>query len=111
MPILINADKAIIDDRKFIDYLLNPNNSRGMHKARVFRAALGYTKLNYKNLIQAIRDGIMVGEAVLLREDAYGQHYRVEMTITGPKGSALLVTGWILDRGSDVPRLTTAFIP
>lgn len=110
MAILKNADRVIIDKRKLLDYLLNPNNDRGMHKARVFRAALGYTRLNYDDLIKAIRDGIMVGEAVFVREDRYGQHYRVELTIAGPRGTALVATGWIFDRGSDVARLTTAFV-
>jgi hypothetical protein len=110
MTLLPNADRAIIDPRKLLDYLLNPDSERGAHKARVFRAALGYTKLNHGALIAAIRRGIMVNEAGFVREDSYGRHYRVEMTIDGPKGSAVTVTGWIYDRGSDVPRLTTAFV-
>lgn len=110
MPILRNAERAVIDRRKLLDYLLNPANPRGAHKARVFRAALGYTSRNHEGLIAAIRDGIMAHDAVLVREDGHGEHYRVEMTIIGPQGSALVVTGWIIDRGSDVPRLTTAFV-
>jgi hypothetical protein len=111
MAILDNADRATIDVRKFREYLLNPSSEKGAHKARVFRAALGYTRLNCLDLIEAIRQGIMTNDAVFVREDRYGRHYRVEMTITGPKGSALVATGWIFDRGGDVPRLTTAFVP
>ena len=92
MPVLRNAARAIIDPRKLTDYLLSPNNQRGMHKARVFRTALGYTTLNHGNLIAAIHDGIKRNEAVFVREDGYGQHYRVEMTLTGPRGSAMVVT-------------------
>lgn len=77
----------------------------------MFRAALGFTRANHGELIAAIRGAILAGEAVLVREDRYGRHYRVEVTIAGPRGSARVVTGWIYDRGSDVPRLTTAFIP
>ncbi|HEX6012426.1 MAG TPA: hypothetical protein VFY87_11615 [Geminicoccaceae bacterium] len=111
MAILDNADRATIDVRKFKEYLLNPSSEKGAHKARVFQAALGYTRLNCLDLIEAIRQGIMTNDAVFVREDRYGRHYRVEMTITGPKGSALVATGWIFDRGGDVPRLTTAFVP
>ena len=110
MPVLKNAARAIIDPRKLTDYLLNPHNERGMHKARIFQGTLGYTRLNHSDLLKAIHDGIMRNEAVFVREDRYGQHYRVEMTLMGPKGSALVVTGWIFDRESDVPRLTTAFV-
>jgi hypothetical protein len=110
MPILPNADRAVIDHRKILEYLLNPSSLKGAHKARVFRTALGYTRINYTDLIEAIREGVVRHEAVLVREDRYGQHFRVEMTIAGPRGSALIATGWIVDRGSDVPRLTTAFV-
>ena len=110
MPVLKNAARAIIDPRKLTDYLLSPDNQRGMHKARIFRAALGYTRQNHRDLIAAIHDGIIINQAVFVREDRYGRHYRVEMILTGLKGSAPVVTGWIFDRGSDVPRLTTAFV-
>ena len=42
MPVLKNAARAIIDPRKLTDYLLNPHNERGMHKARIFQATLGW---------------------------------------------------------------------
>ena len=110
MPILTNADRAVIPRQKLLDYILDPGSARGVHKARVFRATLGFTRLNHADLIAALRQGIMENEAVLLREDRYGRHYRVEMLLHGPAGSARVVTGWIYDRGSDVPRLTTAFV-
>jgi hypothetical protein len=111
MPILGNAERAVIDPRKFVDYLLDPASRKGSHKARVFRTVLGYTRSSYGELIAAIRDAILVSEAVLGREDRFGRHDRVAVAVTGPKGSATVVTGWIYDRGSYVPRLSTAFIP
>lgn len=57
-----------------------------------------------------MRRGIKENEAIFVREDRYGRHYRVEMALRGPAGSARVITGWIYDRGSDVPRLTTAFV-
>ena len=110
MPALENADRAVIPTSKLLDYILNPTSEKGAHKARVFRAALGFTRLNHADLIAALRQGILENEAVLVREDRHGRHYRVEMTVNGPAGSARVVTGWIYDRGSDVPRLTTAFV-
>jgi hypothetical protein len=111
MPVLENAAQAIIASGKFLDYILDPSSAKGAHKARVFRAALGFTRLNHPDLIDALRQGIMENEAVLVREDRHGRHYRVEMVLRGPSGgSARVITGWIYDRGSDVPRLTTAFV-
>lgn len=110
MPILSNAKQAIIDSGKFLAYALNPNHTVGGHKARVFRAALGYDRNNAAGLIERIRRAILIEEAVFLREDQHGRHYRVDVTLEGPKGTAQVRTIWIYDRGNDVPRLTTAFV-
>jgi hypothetical protein len=110
LPILANADQAIIAVEKLVDYLLDPQHPKGSHKARVFRAALGFTRMNHGDLIEALRQGIMANEAVWVRDDLYGRHYRVAMMLQGPTGTARVITGWVYDRGSDVPRLTTAFV-
>ena len=108
--ILPNADRAVIDPRKFGSYALNPSHASGRHKARVFQAALGYDRTNIADLISRIRLAILQEEAVLVRHDPHGEHYRVDVIIEGPKGSARVQTAWLYDRGSDVPRLTTAFV-
>jgi hypothetical protein len=110
MPILRNARHAIIDERKLTDYLLSPTHRRGRDKARIFRSTLGYDRANRADLIEAIRRAILRHEAVFLRQDQYGRHYRVDLTLEGPRGAAPVRTGWLYDRGSDVPRLTTAFV-
>jgi filamentous hemagglutinin len=46
MPSLRNADRAVIDEGKVRDYLLNPLHARGGHKARMFAAALGYRRFD-----------------------------------------------------------------
>jgi hypothetical protein len=38
---LPNAEKAFIDNKKLLDYCLNPLHEEGKHKARVFQSALG----------------------------------------------------------------------
>ena len=41
----------------------------------------------------------------------YGQPFEVQMVITGANGNtAKIKTGWIIDRDSDIPRLTTVYI-
>lgn len=47
MPILENADRAVIAAEKLLRYILDPTSAKGAHKARVFRAALGFTRLNH----------------------------------------------------------------
>ena len=110
MPILENADRAIIDAAKFSAYALSPNHPTGRHKARVFRATLGYDLSNVADFVVRIRRAILTTNAVFLKDDRHGRHYRVDVTLEGPKGTAQVRTVWIYDRGSDVPRLTTAFV-
>jgi filamentous hemagglutinin len=55
MLILKNANRAIIDERKVRDYLLNPLHARGGHKARMFAAALGYRRFDHVRLIEQIK--------------------------------------------------------
>jgi hypothetical protein len=110
MPILKNACAAIIEPAKFVDYCLNPHHKDGRHKARLFRALLGFDQANCDDLIGAIRIGIMTHEAEYLGQTAHGFLWRVDLPITGPKGTATVRTGWIYEKGQDVPRLTTAYV-
>jgi hypothetical protein len=110
MPILKNARIAVIERAKFIRYCLDPAHEDGRYKARVFKSALGFDHANADDLISAIRSGIMTQEAEYLAETAHGFLWRVEMPIAGPGGAATVRTGWIYEKGKDVPRLTTAYV-
>jgi filamentous hemagglutinin len=109
MPLLTNAERAIIDERKVRDYLLNPLHVRGRHKARMFAAALGYGRFDHARLITQIRAGILSYEAMPIDHGPYGKRFRVEIPISGRTGSAIVRTLWIIRTGEDVPRLTTAY--
>jgi hypothetical protein len=78
--IIPHADRAVVDIRKLRDYCLNPLHDEGQHKARVFAAVLGMT----------------AADAAVLRE----WHGR----------QALIRSGWILELGSEVPRLTSCYV-
>lgn len=107
---LLNAARAQIDARKFTEYALNPLNEDGQHKARVFQSALGYTRENYQELIEQIRTGVLSNPAIKGTLDRYGARYTVDVLVTGPKGQAVVRTGWIIEPGNEIPRLTTAFV-
>ncbi len=107
---LLNAQSAQIDIRKFTEYALNPSNADGMHKARVFNSVLGYTRDNYQTLLNQIRSGILSNPAIQGRINQFGTRFTVDIMVHGPKGQALVRTGWIYDPGSQIPRLTTAFV-
>ena len=95
---------------KFVDYCLDPHHDDGHHKARVFKALLGFERANHADLIAAIGRGILTHEAEYVGETAHGFLWRVDLPITGPRGSATVRTGWIYEKGKDVPRLTTAYV-
>lgn len=108
--ILRNATRAIIDPRKIRDYVLNRDNPVGQHKARVFAGVLGFDRSNVQLLIEQIRRGVVVYPAEPGRVDQYGARYRVDMIVTGPRGSAPVRTAWIYRTGSDVPELVTLHV-
>jgi Domain of unknown function (DUF6883) len=77
MPILTNADRAVIGERKVRDYLLNRLHARGRRKARMFAAALGYRRFDHARLITEIRAGILRHEAVLIDAVPHGERFRL----------------------------------
>jgi hypothetical protein len=42
--------------------------------------------------------------------DVFGSRFTVDIPVTGPAGSAVVRTGWILKPGSTTPELTTLFV-
>ncbi|MGH6886374.1 MAG: DUF6883 domain-containing protein, partial [Geminicoccales bacterium] len=94
-------ERAPCGDRAVQAHPLLPRSASrgGRHKARVFKAALGFHRANADDLISAIRSGIMLREAEYLGETAHGFLWRVDMVIVGPGGTATVRTGWIYEKG------------
>lgn len=106
-----NAENAVIDPDKLTSYALNLDHPVGGNKAVVFDSALGYNQSNADQLITKIQQGVLDNPAVLGKADQYGQRFKVDMQITGPNGNTVVVrTGWIVAPGSNVPKLTTAYV-
>jgi hypothetical protein len=109
MPILRNAHRAIIEERKIRDYVLDRDHPRGGSKARVIAAATGLGRPHYADLIRQIRQGVLAHDAEATGEYDGRPLYRVDVTVAGPKGMMRLRTGWIYEVDEDAPRLTTAY--
>ena len=73
-----NADRAIIDVKKIVDYVLSFEHFEGKNKPRVFASVFGFTKLNAEDLIKATREAIVKTEAVMQSASAYGTKYTVD---------------------------------
>ena len=107
---LPHAERVTIDLAKLRDYCLNPRHPRGRHKARVFRAALGYTARDAEALRDAILAAVPTLEARSAAKDEFGRRYVVDCPVAGPRGSGVVRTAWIVPYGAKVPHLTTCFV-
>ncbi len=101
---------AVIPDDKISGYALNPLHDVGQHKARVFAAMLGINRNNADILMAAIRAGIRAMPADRMHADHHGQRYKVDLPVTGPGGSAMVRTAWIVRVGGFVPHLTSVYV-
>jgi hypothetical protein len=108
VPLLRNADKAIIDPAKLRDFVTNPRHKDNDGRWRLF-AALGYSQSNWEQLELDIREQHLSQEATFSRATAFGDFYEVIAMLVGPRGSATITTVWQYEPGSDVPRFVTAY--
>ena len=109
MNILPNWDKAVVPVQKLIHYTLD--FTKDPNKAAAFKSALGYTKHNYQKLIDNIYSNISHYAAVYKGNKGFGDTYEVVMKLIGEnKKAAKVLTGWIIEDGTDYPRLTSAYI-
>jgi len=104
------GDKAIIDQRKIIDYSLSPDHDDGKHKARLFQDLLGLTRAHASLLLDALKKAAVDGEAISGRLDRYGQRYVIDFDLVGPTGQAIIRSAWIMRPGEASPRLVTCYI-
>jgi hypothetical protein len=96
---------------KLRDYVLNPEHRRGRHKARVFASVLGIGQDNEQALAHALRDAAAnSNDAVATGDQGFGETFEIRFHLTTNKGTATVLSGWIIRHGEDFPRLTTCFI-
>jgi hypothetical protein len=97
--------------RKLEEYVLSTLHREGRHKARVFDSVLGVSLANQGVLRQAILEAAATSEEVESHGDnGHGMVYTLRFPMGTTKGSATVVTAWIVRRGEDFPRLTTCYI-
>ncbi|MEL6471214.1 MAG: DUF6883 domain-containing protein [Cyanobacteria bacterium J06623_4] len=104
-----NAHKATVDIRKLRDYCLNLEHDDGKHKARLFQSVLGMTASDADSLKLVLLKIVTTGNAQLGRQDRYGQRYTLDFELEWHNKRATLRSGWIIERGSNSPKLTTCY--
>jgi hypothetical protein len=108
--LLPNGKRAIVDIRKLRDYCLNPDHPRGSRKSRVFRSALGMTKVDATGLRRRLLQVAASEQAQMGDRDSYGQRYTIDFQLQKGTRRATVRSGWIILRNETAPRLTTCFV-
>jgi hypothetical protein len=106
-----NADLAVVDRAKVLDYLLNEAHPDNGGKAQFF-ASLGFSREAPERLIKALREVAERGEVISSAESVHGETYVVDGWLsvhTQESRQWSIRTVWIIDRGEDAPRLVTAY--
>lgn len=106
---LPNAHLAVVDQDKITGYLLNPAHPESGGKAPFF-ISLGFPREDWQSLATAIRKLATTSLVTKKMESPHGLKYILEGKIETPSGKSPTVrTIWIVDRGTETPRLVTAY--
>jgi hypothetical protein len=108
--VLPNAERAVVDIAKLRDYSLNSQHEAGKHKARVFKSALGITADDARWLRNRILESVQTAEAVVRPASPFGINFVVDIIIEREGRKALVRTAWIVEFGTDFPRLTSCYV-
>ncbi|HYN94885.1 MAG TPA: WXG100 family type VII secretion target [Pilimelia sp.] len=104
-------EDAEVDSRKISEYAMNPEHPVGRNKYRVINSATGLRPEDAALVERQISEAIPGGTPIRGRADEYGQRWSVDVDLTGPSGTITVRTGWIVEEGSAVPRMTTISFP
>ncbi|MGC1218511.1 MAG: DUF6883 domain-containing protein [Phormidesmis sp.] len=107
---LPNPDKAVMPLEKLEGYALNPEHPEGRHKAVVFRAALGIGIAEADELRAALLMALYQQDALATQQNAHGQKYQIDFSMSTTGESVILRSAWIVRNGETFPRLITCYV-
>lgn len=106
---LPKADKAIIERKKIVAYLLNAEHQIGSSKAHFF-SKFGFTLEKWELLAKALRIHGQTHEVQKVDETEYGTRFVVEGKMNTPDGKDPYIRSvWQLDKDAVAPKLITAY--
>lgn len=112
---LPRAEAAYGIEEKLRGHSLNDEHPVGMHKARVFRSALGITLEDVDHLIAELLVGVLQATIATVRDNApHGLLCEVPVPVQGVKQAGLAIaittTVWEYRSQECAPRLVSAYI-
>jgi hypothetical protein len=106
---LPNAELAVVDREKIVAYLLNPEHPDNGGKAAFFYA-LEFTPDDCVAFADALRKLALTADVTDSMETTHGKKYIIDGELEDPAGKKAWVRSiWIIDAGTDLPRLVTAY--
>ncbi|WP_254876877.1 WXG100 family type VII secretion target [Verrucosispora sp. NA02020] len=100
-----------IDPKKITAYAMNPDHPVGKNKYRVINSATGLGPDDSESILRQVRDGVRAGSPLLGKSDQFGERWSVDLPLSGPKGTIIVRTAWILESGTSTPRMVTISFP
>ncbi len=107
---LPNAENAVIPEEKILGYVLNAEHYDGKNKARVFESVFGINLNNANILVDKIKNAVLENEIIFEIETSFGKKYSLDFEMEYNSISAKVRTGWIIENGSNDPRLTSCYV-
>jgi hypothetical protein len=107
---LPNGDKAVVEERKLRDYVLNPLHPVGKHHAILFDRLLGIRLDNAHALKASLLRAASTQEVARETPTPYGRKYEIRFPLDGPRDRRMVLSVWIVEEGNDLPRLVTRYV-
>ncbi len=106
---LPNLDRAVVSERKIVEYLLAETHPDGQGKARFF-SRRGFSVADWQALAAALRRHAAENRVVEATETPFGVRYVIDGQLRAPDGRTPTVRAvWFIEASDDAPRLVTAF--
>ena len=105
-----NAEDAVVEMQKLVDYCLDPDHPRGKHKARVFLSSCGLAAEHADELRVALLNAAQNLDAELGEQDDYRQRYVIDLEVKGSAGTAQVRGARIIRSGEDFPRFVSCYV-
>ena len=103
------GELAIVDPEKLIGYCLSPQHPRGRNKARVF-AAVGIQAQNAAELLSALRNAALHGDAQRGAASVYGERYIIDFDLLRGDKPVRIRSTWMIRVDDHLPRLTSCYV-
>lgn len=106
---LPNAECALIEQQKIVNYLLNLNHADGESKAKFFLAR-GFDRTAWQTMCDALRSQGQNNRVTKTVPTAWGIRYQVDCHCPTPDGANPCIrTVWEINEVAVAPRLLTAY--